>query len=450
MKIMSQLHDVVTAWLNNVAYSHSQSVSTAYAYRANLSLFCQYAGTSPEAIIQEYEGADDRKFKMKYAQLLQDWIAGMIGEYAQGTIISRATAVRSFFKYRSLPLGFVPEGKSRVTFHNRAILKDEIKTLLAASRAREKAFYAFMAQSGLRPDTIGKLRIKDLEPDWSRGIESCYVHVFGENTKGGYSAYFSFIGADTLHHLIDYFKTRGAPTKDSFIFVNRKGGAMERTLISHLFQDTLKKLREKGVVSYETKTKGKPSELRLYTLRKYFRQEAAHAGPDFVNYWMGHRLSGVDSHYFPGAGSEITSDIIELHRKVYVEKALPYLRLEASVPLETEKQVTELRTMMLQQQKMIDYQNFQIHIYSIRSRMEGNWNVASLKEYLREVNDEMMPRFKQSYKDWVKVATSDYVESTHLELLELRDEISKKIAAAEFRTRVELKTAESDKQKKPE
>jgi len=55
---------------------------------------------------------------------------------------------------------------------------------------------------------------------------------------------------------------------------------MERTLISHLFGDAMHRLREKGIVNYETKAKGKPSELRLYGLRKYFRQMAAQAGSD--------------------------------------------------------------------------------------------------------------------------------------------------------------------------
>jgi len=339
---MSQAHNVVEAWLNNVAYSHSRSKETALAYRYHLKLFCDYASTSPEGIIKEYEGADDRKFKMKYAQLLQDWISSMVGKYAQYTIVARLTAIRSFFKYRSLPLAFVPEGANRVTFHNRGMSKDEIKTLLAESKAREGAFCAFMIQSGCRPGTIGHLHLKNLEPDWSKGTVPCRVIVPEEDTKGEYACILTFIGDDALHYLRRYFKTRGPLPKDSFLFVNRKGEPMERTLISHLFQDTLRRLRAKGAVNYETKTEGKPSELRLYGLRKYFRQQAAPAGADYVNYWMGHKLSGVDSHYFPGKGTDITEEVVEHHRKVYAEKALPNLRLESSTPTEAEKRNEEL------------------------------------------------------------------------------------------------------------
>jgi len=40
---------------------------------------------------------------------------------------------------------------------------------------------------------------------------------------------------------------------------------------------------------------------------------------------------------------EIKSQCVEHHRKVYEEKALPFLRLEKPTPLEIEKQVDELR-----------------------------------------------------------------------------------------------------------
>jgi len=345
---MSQTNDVAQTWLNNVAYSHSKSKMTASIYRAHLRKFCEYAGTTPEGITKEYETAEDKTFKMKYAQLLQNYIGSLMEKYAQHTIISRATAVRSFFKYRNLPLGFVPDGRSKVTFHNRAILKDEIKTLMAASRAREKAFYTFMVQSGLRPDTVNQLRIKDLEPEFSKGTVPCRVMVPEKNTKGEYSGYFTFIGEDALHYLREYLKTRGEVNGDSYLFISKKGAPIDRTLISHLFQDTMKRLRTRGAVKYETKKEGKPSELRLYTLRKYFRQQAALAGSDYVNYWMGYTLGGVDNHYFPGKGADITEDVVEGHRKVYAEKALPNLRLETPTATETDKVIKE------QEQKIQD------------------------------------------------------------------------------------------------
>jgi len=58
---------------------------------------------------------------------------------------------------------------------------------------------------------------------------------------------------------------------------------------------------------------------------------------------MGHTLSGVDNHYFPGKGTDITDDVVEAHRKVYAEKALPSLRLEAPTAGEADQVIQEQR-----------------------------------------------------------------------------------------------------------
>jgi hypothetical protein len=50
---------------------------------------------------------------------------------------------------------------------------------------------------------------------------------------------------------------------------------------------------------------------------------------------MGHTGPGVDQAYRPKDP--------EFYRKVYAEKAMPFLRLESSTPSETEKQIEELR-----------------------------------------------------------------------------------------------------------
>jgi len=49
-----------------------------------------------------------------------------------------------------------------------------------------------------------------------------------------------------------------------------------------------------------------------------------------VQFWMGHIVKeGVDEHYRP-------TDV-EFHRKLYAEKAMPFLRLETATPTETDK-----------------------------------------------------------------------------------------------------------------
>ncbi|MDH5795226.1 MAG: hypothetical protein OEZ24_03870 [Candidatus Bathyarchaeota archaeon] len=61
---------------------------------------------------------------------------------------------------------------------------------------------------------------------------------------------------------------------------------------------------------------------------------------------MGHTVrEGVDEHYRP-------TDV-EFHRKLYAEKAMPFLRLETATPTETEKTIEELRAQLKERDKEI-------------------------------------------------------------------------------------------------
>jgi hypothetical protein len=88
-------------------------------------------------------------------------------------------------------------------------------------------------------------------------------------------------------------------------------------------------------MNYEQKKADRPAEIRLYSLHKWFRKMAYQAGFENVEFWMGHTGPGVDANYRPVDP--------EFYRKIYAEKALPFLRLEAASPSESEKAIEELR-----------------------------------------------------------------------------------------------------------
>jgi len=79
-------------------------------------------------------------------------------------------------------------------------------------------------------------------------------------------------------------------------------------------------------------------------LRKWFRNQAAQAGVEYVNFWMGHKanykapeIPESDAHYF-------SREQVEFHRRLYADKAAPYLRLDAQTPGEMELTIKELRS----------------------------------------------------------------------------------------------------------
>jgi len=341
--------DVVESWLCTVAHSHSNSSQTRVMYEVNFQKFLDFVEKSAAEIVLEYENSDDRHFKRRYGQYVKALISVLQKRgYAPASITTIIGTIKSFFKYNDLPLGFIPSGSRLIEFHNRDITREEVVEVLKLANVRDRAFFTVMAQSGLRPGTISGLRIKDVEKilDEDAPVPAT-VKVNQENTKGKFQGYFSFVGEEAIAHVKDYLKTREKLTPEDYLFTKfgHNDKPISPSVMTHIFRRIVLKLRQKGLMKFETPRKEmqietknhKPlrssvsrSEIRLYNLRKFFRKYAGQAGNDYVNYWMGHTSAlGVDLHYF--------SRDIEHHKQIYREKAMPHLRLETSTPSETDK-----------------------------------------------------------------------------------------------------------------
>ena len=337
--------DPVQMWIDNVAYSHSKSEYTGYNYRKSLELFCKFLGKTPEQILEEYESMKDRKFRRKYAFYIRALISRESRNgYAVGSVRTVVSAIKSFFKYNDLPLGHVPVAAAKITFHNRDMAKDEIVSILEGSKPRDRAFFSMMAQGGQRPITLCNLRLKHIQPEFSRGTIPCKIEVPEEIAKGEFGAYFSFMGEESVKYLKAYLAIRPGIDPEDYLFtahgLDKKASPKSLTRI---FARTIDKLKKKGVMDFKDRQYRKPSEVRLYNLRKYFRNQARQAGVEYVNFWMGHRtnykaphIPASDEHYF-------SREDIEFQRQLYAEKAMPFLRLETATPSEMEKTITDLR-----------------------------------------------------------------------------------------------------------
>jgi len=333
-----------------------------------------FIGKTADAILKEYEQSTDREFRRIYAKYLKEWIATLSRRGLTNSSISiMVGSVRSFFKYNDLLLGFVPTARRDVTFHNRDITKEELADILKNTNIRDRAFYATMAQSGLRPITLCQLQLKHLQPDLDNGTVPLKIEVPKEIAKGKYRSYFSFIGHEAIQYLKDYLKTRRNLTPDSYVFLDRSGKPTVPRAFSVQFNKLIRKLRKKGVLNFTQKKRGKPAELRLYTLRKYFRKFANQAGFELVQFWMGHVVqAGQEEHYRPRD--------VEFHRKLYAEKAMPFLRLEQSTPTETEKVIEDLRNQLAERNGTV--RELQDRIQSTERKL------AELEKLIREALEE--------------------------------------------------------------
>ena len=84
--------------------------------------------------------------------------------------------------------------------------------------------------------------------------------------------------------------------------------------------------------------------------RKFFRKYTGQAGIGYVNFWMGHKtnykaphIPASDVHYF-------SREDVEFHRKLYAEKAMPYLKIETA----TSSEIEELREQLKQRDKRLE------------------------------------------------------------------------------------------------
>ena len=339
--------DPIQIWLDNVAYSHSKSEDTERNYRSAMRDFCAFLECTPQQIIDDYQRLTDREFRKKYSQLVKIYISRLSNQdYAVCTVKYKVTPVKSFFKYNDLPLGYIPMARRKVTYHNRDITKREIVEVINISNVRDRAFYTVMAQSGQRPFTLCQLKLKHIDNDkeFTKGIIPCKIEVPEELAKGEFGAYFSFMSEESVKRLREYFRIRGVVGPEDYIFA--KSGSdtqLNRKSVSFLFAKALDKLKVAGTIDFKQIKSGKQRDLRLYNLRKYFRNHAKEAGVEYVNFWMGHKadykaphIPASDAHYF-------SREDVEFQRELYREKAMPFLRLETATPSETEKTIEEMR-----------------------------------------------------------------------------------------------------------
>jgi hypothetical protein len=211
---------------------------------------------------------------------------------------------------------------------NRDITKDEINRITEKCPPREKAFFTIMRQSGLPPHTIKQLKIENLEGILNSNTPiPCKIDVPHDKSR-------TFIGEEAVKYLKQYLATRTNLAAKSLLFTIQNNPKKEINTkdVSRAFRLSAQKLEKERKINYEIR-RGKPSELRLYSLIKFYRKNAKYY------------LTELST-------SSITKDY-EFYRKLYEEKAMPFLEIEPPTPM-------DIRKLRQQQQQEIERRDKQI------------------------------------------------------------------------------------------
>jgi uncharacterized coiled-coil protein SlyX len=217
------------------------------------------------------------------------------------------------------------------------------------------------------------------------------VELPSEILKYKVSDRFTFVGEDGVKILREYLRTFLPLSDEDYIFRPRRKGRGEENLegqatptaFSTAFNRAVQKLKLSESIG-----RGKPKALRLYTLRKYFRNNLRSVDSGFINFWMGH-TDNADMHY--------VSMNAEEHRRRYSEG---YQSLRIFEPSESgqmkilEKQLTDANQTIEELKQQIN---------------QKDENMTNLQKSLSTLEDRVKP-MEKFWKDIQKIRYSKVIE----------------------------------------
>jgi integrase len=243
--------------------------------------------------------------------------------------------IKSYLTYHEIPIRVDLPRRVAVFYHNRSIRKEEIRLILSNATLRDRVIFLFMVESGIRGDTLTKLRYEHIREDYEKGTVPMMVQTPAEILKDRVANRFSFIGEDAFRALQEYLKPRGTLQDQDLLFASEKPGKVNLKKRKNFSAGSLSvkfnRLARKLKLDKQTHP-GKPGKITLHSLRKYFRNNMK-ADSAWINFWMGHSL-GTDEHY-------ITHEPEVRHRELYAQ-GYPSLRIYESMETK-DTEIQELR-----------------------------------------------------------------------------------------------------------
>jgi len=195
-----------------------------------------------------------------------------------------------------------------VQYHSRDITKEELWEILQHSDVRNRAAYLMLYESGMRPNTLIKLKWRHVKDEFLGHKIPMKIDLPAEILHFRISERWTFIGDDGLEALKSYLVTRWPLKDDDYVFLGEKpaGRQLTTSTISQAFN---KIVTELGLT--KRKERGKPKDLRLYCLRGAFRKFMI-VEEAYKEFWMHYASTArVRTHY--------VSRDPEYHRQLYAE-----------------------------------------------------------------------------------------------------------------------------------
>jgi len=283
-------------------YRHgSKSLSSMYTYALTVRQFSDYAKMSADELIAaclNSEGIPDQK-KVHEASLLVDEFLGELEDEGRATysLLVKSACIKTFYRVNGIQITTPIRYKARTTYRDRAPTPEEIQRMIEMANLREKAMIAMLATGGFRIGTLCKLKYRHVKEDLEAGRVPLHIHVEAELNKGKVCDYDTFINDEAVRYLKLYLEQRREGTDkippepitdESPLFRTKEKEV--KPLPPRVAKVALRNVLKRAGLF---KKNGKRSEIRVHSLRKFFRTQMTALGvpTEYVEYMMGHKLS---------------------------------------------------------------------------------------------------------------------------------------------------------------
>lgn len=302
-------------WLSQVCESPKTRDGYLLGWK-HFATFCKGRGKDPFALVDDYravkyEGERAREiFLEEWQDLLRAFNTWLKPKFAPLTAKNHLSVVKSFLRYWKIPLDVDLPRHACVLYHNRDLKREELKQILTFASARDRVMWLVMAESGMRTDNAVHTKYWQIKEDFEAKRVPMRIMLPSSTLKDHVGDRWTFIGEDGFRELQSYLERRLPLKDDDFVFASEKAGLVKGeqfsdASLSMKFNNLVQKLK----IDKSLGIAGKPKEIRLHGLRKFFFNNMK-AAKEYRDFWMGHSL-GVDAHY-------ISRDVEE-HRRLYAE-----------------------------------------------------------------------------------------------------------------------------------
>ena len=196
----------------------------------------------------------------------------------------------------------------------RIISKNLINKITHLAPIREKAFFTIIRQSGLKPKTIARLRIMNLEQS---AIIPRKIDIRNDLEQNKTKKPPHFIGEEANRYIKQYLATRKDLTQESLLFAtkNNENKEISTKNVSRAFREILEKIEKEKVrdeyhITKSTTRKSAKRNFSLISLTAFYR---------------------VNTKYYKKEIDNNPHEDDEYYRKLYKAKAMPFLEIESPI-----------------------------------------------------------------------------------------------------------------------